>query len=243
MTAKITFGILALTALGFAGCATSKVQIWANSDSNNPKLYTMQLPHYAHIGQTLDFRVTVSPDAASYVVLNFNGQEELLPKVGPGEYGFSRLIDLSCRDMKYPIEIRAYKLVGEADYYTENNQIRKRAAGDPPDELIGQATSRIDCYQSLITIELNTSNGQEPDWSRGQLEVYGPNNQITKVGLGQPGKYGFTALGRDVRGLYAIFYEPLYDQICRTGKTRVVFSVPDPGTGNPITREQWISTP
>lgn len=243
MTAKITFGFLTLVALSLTGCATSQVQIWANSDSNNPKLYTSQIPHYAHIGQTMDFRVTVSPDAAGYVVLNFNGQEELLPKVSPGEYGFSRLIDLSCRGMKYPIEIRAYKVVEQPDYYTEANQIHKRSAGEAPDQLIGRATSRIDCYQSQITIELNTSNGQEPDWSKGQLEIYGPNDQVTKVGLGQPGKYGFTALGRDARGLYAIFYEPLYDQICRTGKTRIVFSVPDPGTGNTLTREQWISTP
>jgi hypothetical protein len=245
MIARIKFSIAALLmGMGLTGCSVCQVQIWANCDSNDTKLYLVQASHYAHIGQTMDFRVTVSPDVAGYVVLDFNGQEEVLPKVGPGEYGFSRQIDISCRGRSYPIEIRAYRAAGQPDYYMDAGHVRKRSSsGDAPDQLVGSARSRLDCYQSQVTIELTTSNGQEPDWSKGQLEVFGDHDKVTKVGLGQPGKSGFTALGRDVYGLYTVFYEPLVDQIHRTGKTRAVFSIPDPSTGKTITREQWISTP
>ena len=243
MTAKIEFVISGLIAVCLTGCSVSQVRVWTNSDSDNPKLYTVQSPHYAHIGQKVDFRVTVSPDVADYVVLNFDGREELLTKVGPGEYGFSWTIDLSCRGRTYMIEARAYRSAGRPDYYREGDQVINRVRDDLPDELVGRGVSRLDCYQSRVTVELKTSNGQEPDWSGGQLEIFGPNGEVRKVGLGRPGYYGFTALGRDARGWYTIFYEPLYDQICWMSRTRIVFSVPDPGTGNPIVCEQWISTP
>jgi hypothetical protein len=237
-------GLLTLCAIWLGGCSTCQVQIWANSDSNDPRNYTLNNPHYAYAGETVNFHIMTQPDIASYVMLKCDGDYDFLPKVGPGEYAFTKTFDPSWRNQHCDIDIRAYRRVGRSDYYQENGKVLKRHDRDEPiDQEIGFASMRLICYQSTVRIKLSTKDKKEPNWSKGELALYGAEDAVSRVQWGRAGSDGFTAIGCDDWGTWIVFYEPKWDEVCRAGRTRVVFSVPDPSTNETITKEIWIDTP
>ena len=230
-------------AICLAGCAGTNVQIWANSDSNNVKNYTMRNPHYVHVGETVDFHVLVSTMKASYVVLKCDGEYFLLPSVVDRDYTFSKTFDESWRGQTCQMEFRAYKTEGQPDYYESNGRVLKREdEAEPVDLEVGFGVMRVICYQSAIRIRVITRENKEPDWTKGDLMI-SADDQVTHVGLGKVGEDGFSAIGGDGHRTWIIFYEPKADQLSRSGRSRVTFTVPDPSTQKTIKEEFWIDTP
>jgi len=215
--------LLFLGVLALAGCSTCQVQIWANSSSDDPNVGSPANPHYFHVGETAQFRVYVQPDAASYVVAEFEGRLAILSKVNPGEYGLTQKFDDLWRDRYFTLEVQAWKQEGKPDILVETGVVRKLPAGnDTPDVLLGQARMQVICYQSKITVKVSPPDKKEPDWSKAGLQIFGLNDKISTVKLGRPGADGFAAIGQDVWGAYTLFYEPRLDQIRRAGKTKAV---------------------
>ena len=229
--------LLAASLLSAVGCAGS-VSIWANVD--NTGQYTNASPHHVHAGETAKFRITVTPDSADYVVASLNGEMLVLPKVAPGQFAFSRKFRQSWRDKTLRVRARAYRQVGRRDFIERRGSVtRTRTQGDQPDQLVGSSSMAVVCYQSKISIRLDTSGGA-PDMSNAQLEIYGPDKKVTRVMFGEPGHVGFVVLGPTAIGNdYVIFYEPQHHQVRQSGRTRVVLK--DPGKG--IAREVSINTP
>jgi len=235
-------GLLLVSLLG--GCSATQIQLWANSDSDDSSLYTQRTPHYVHVGETVQFRVPVQPDNASYVVINLEGQEILAQKVNKGDYAFTWTFDEKRRDRRVYLEARAYRQVEHMDYLNESGRLRKLQAGnDPPDVLLGVVRMQVVCYQSQLVIQLSTPGRVEPNWSRAVLDIYGPKDKVSKVGLGQPGADGFVALGINSAGMFTVMYEPKIGEIRKTGKTKAVLTFPNPSGEGELTKEVWFDTP
>ncbi len=240
----IPFLILGISAVLLPGCSTCQVQIWANSDSDDPNIGSPRNPHYIHVGETVQFRVYVQPDLAAYVLMDIEGQLVMLPKINPGEYALTKQFDDHWRDHDLYLTAVAYRQVGRSDYLTEGTLLRKiNAANDPPDQVLGSGTMKISCYQSKLLIQIKAPATPEPDWSRASLQLYGLNDRLSTIPLGHPGSDGFAALGRDAWGYYNIFYEPRFDQIRRSGKTKAIFTYFDPTTKTTRSAEVWFDTP
>ncbi len=239
---KILFGLAAM--LSIAGCACN-VQIWGNSDSDNLKIFSQRNPHFVHIGEMTEFKVTVNPDIASYLLVDFCGKLSFAKRTGKGEYSFEKSFDEKWRDRNCNVIVRAFKQNGKRDYRTHRGRVVKsKRYNDPPDELLGEASMRIYCYQSKIILKIKTTDEKEPDWPRGRLVIFGSNKKVTVVKYGRPGVDGFTGFGPELfSGAYIVFYEPKSSHVHRTGKTRVKFSIPDPVTRKIITVEDFIDTP
>ncbi len=235
--------LLALLA-NIVGCACN-VQIWGNSDSDDLSSYSRRSPHYIHVGEIVDFKVTVEPDITSYVLVDFCGDIFFAKKVKDGVYSFEKSFDEKWRGRKCNIVVRAFKQNGKRDYRERKGVIKKFVAYmDPPDDVLCQSSMRIYCYQSKIILRVKTSNRKEPDWNYGKLVIFGPEKKVSVIRYGRPGIDGFTAFGPEwSSGAYIVFYEPKADQIHRAGRTKVRFTVPDPGTKKEITVEEYINTP
>ncbi len=233
----------ALWLILLTGCSACQMQLWVNSDTDDPTIFALRNRHYVHVGETTEFRTTIVPDnTATYVILDIDGRREMLSKVNPGEYAFRKTFDEKWLDHTCNIEVRAFLQNGRSDYFIEGSQVRQlNNPDDPPDQMLCLTRTQIVCYQSRLMIKLWTA--AEPDWAKGKLEIFSPDNKVTTLSLGRPDIDGFTVLGRDLSGYYTIFYEPKFNQVRRCGKTKAVFSIPDPKTGSLITREIWIDTP
>ncbi|MFA5865626.1 MAG: hypothetical protein WC975_13185 [Phycisphaerae bacterium] len=238
---KILIGLICPALL--AGCSGSQVQIWANSNSDDPKIYTQQNTHYIHVGEVAQLRIVVQPDIANYVTINLGGQLYMMPKVNPGEYALMKRFDSRWFGVICPVEVQAWRQNGRCDYLIEDNLVRKLATGDdPPDTLLASANTRVCCYQSKVVFDINLPGNKEPDWSKAVLTIFGPENRISTIYQGRVGLEGFTALGRDASGRYTIFYEPNLEQIHKTGKTRMVLTILD-SDNKEQTYEIWLDTP
>jgi hypothetical protein len=239
--------MLLMTVMGIgllSGCSTTKVQLWSNSDSDDPTIYTQKNPHYVHVGETVQFRIPIQSDAVSYGVMDFQGQPYMLQKVNPGDYAFTWRFDETWRDRKGYLEARAYRQVDRPDYLIESGQLRKLQVGsDPADELIGSAGMVIQCYQSRVVLQVQTRGNVEPDWSKAILEIYGPHDNVSKILMGRPGIDGFVAIGKNSAGSFTVLYEPKINQIHKNGKTRAVFICPDPSGQGEVKQEIWFDTP
>ncbi len=238
------FFLLVTAATILTGCSECRVQIWANSDSDDPNIGSPRSPHYVHVGENVQFRVYVQPDAASYVLLDFGGNLYMLPKISPGEYGLTKKFEDSWRDRTCYLTASAYRKLGRSDYMAEGTIVRKmNLENDPADQFLGSGSMSMVCYQSKVVIQIKAAGTTEPDWSKASLRVFGLNNQIFTIPMGQPSSDGFVALGRDAWGYYNIFYEPVFGQIHRTGKTKAIFTYPDPNTKSEQSLEVWFDTP
>lgn len=235
--------ISAVTVVSISGGCACKVSIWANSDSDSTVDYTRSNPHYAHVGETVQFRITVEPDIASYVVMDLGGDVEVLSKVRSGQYALTTTFDDRWRDRSVKLAVRAYKQVGRRDFVKlRGKAIHRPRAGDQADTLLGLARMTVRCYQSRIMFKLSLRGGGEPDWDAARVEVFGSGDKITRVGLGKPGEHGFVVLGVGAfSGKRIVVYEPRHDELRRTGKTKVVFVLPVKG-GQGIREERWIDT-
>jgi len=234
--------VLGLFVLG--GCSTCQVQLWSNSDSDDPTMDTQRNPHYGHVGETVLFRVPVQPDVASYVVMEFQGQLYMCQKVGAGDYLFSWSFDEKWRDTRVLMEARAYRQAGRPDFIVESNRVRRLETGnDPPDELLGAMRMTVQCYQSRIVARVRTPGGAEPDWSKAFFEIYGPGDKVSRVGIGRPGVDGVVALGKDSGGTFTVVFDPTVEQIHKMGKTRAVFVYPDPAGQADLRQDVWFDTP
>jgi hypothetical protein len=243
MKKLVLYPCLLLPAL-LAGCTTCQVQIWANSDSDDPNIGSPRSPHYVHVGETAQFRVYVQPDLAGYVLMDIGGQMMILPRINPGEYALTKKFDENWRDHACYLTARAYRQNGRPDYLVEGAIVRKlNVDNDPPDQLLGTGTMTVSCYQSKIVIRIKAPATPEPDWSKASLQIFGLNNQIATVPFARPGADGFVALGHDTWGYFNIFYEPNDDQVHRTGKTKALFTYPDPKTNTEQKLEVWFDTP
>jgi hypothetical protein len=142
------------------------------------------------------------------------------------------------------VNVQAFLQNGRSDYFLDNGKIKYLpTVDDPADVLLGSGNIRIWCYQSKIVVRFRTSNGAEPDWSKGQLQIFGVHDNVTTLKLGQPGVDGFSAIGKDTGWYYTVFYQPKLEQIRKSGKTKVLFTIPDPTTQNQIHQEIQIDTP
>jgi hypothetical protein len=234
----VFMGLMVLT-----GCSECRVQVWANSNSDDANVGSSSSPHYVHVGETVQFRVYVQPDAASYVLMDFGGNMYMLPRVSPGEYGLTKKFDDSWRDRTCYITASAYRKLGRSDYMAEGTIVRKMdIENDPADQFLGSGSMSVVCYQSKVVIRIKAGN-PEPDWSKASLRIFGLNNQVFTIPMGRPTSDGFVALGQDTWGYYNIFYEPSFNQIHRTGKTRAIFTYPDSNAKNEQTLELWFDTP
>ncbi len=238
----VLIGISVLIHLG--GCACS-VQIWGNSDSDDLANYSRRNPHYVHVGEITDFKVTLEPDIASYVIVDFCGNLFFAKKTKAGVYSFEKSFDEKWRGRKCNVVVRAFRQNGKRDYRERKGIVKKFVPYmDPPDDLLCQATMQIYCYQSKIILKVRTSNRKEPNWNYGKLMIFGPDEKVSVIKYGKPGIDGFTAFGPEwSSGAYIVFYEPKADQVHRFGRTHVRFTVPDPKTKKKITVEGYISTP
>lgn len=227
-----------------AGCA-SQVQIWANSDSDDIYKFSTRSPHFIHIGETVKFNITITPDIGTYTILDFCGKRQFLERTKEGQYSFTYTFGEDWRDRSCTIFVRTYKQNGNRDFILKEDMlVPANTPQDQPDELLGEAAMNIVCYQSKIIIKFNTSDGSEPNWEEGKLYIYGPGDRKTLVTHGKEGKDGFTGIGPELgSGKYILFYEPKYWQVRRTGTTRVLFTIKDPNTLKPIEIEQFINTP
>ena len=159
---KIIFILTAI--VYFTGCSACSVQIWANSDSKDPRMYTRKNPHYVHVQEPMDFRILVIPDNADYVLMNIGSQLFMPQKVNAGEYALARLFDSSCRDMDFLIEAKAYRQNANPDYRNENGILRKTSDTiDQPDTLLASTFMHVSCYQSKILLNLRLPGTSEPD--------------------------------------------------------------------------------
>lgn len=211
-----------------AGCA-SQVQIWANSDSNDLKEYAQTNPHYVHVGETIRFRVTMAaPGMASYLVVEFDGEVDLVDESAVGEYAFSETFGDEFRGRTVPLKVRAYQQVGKRDYLKRASKVLYTpVAHDGVDKMVGSAVLRIHCYQSKIAMNLKL--GAEPDWEKGTLSIFGPAGKTAQVKLGKMGRHGFAVVGvAAFGGGYVLFYEPRHDEVQRAGITRAVFTLAGP---------------
>ncbi len=236
--------LLALVLLLSSGCAT-QMQIWANSDSDDTHKFSTRTPHYIHIGETVDFQITVEPDIASYVIMDFCGQRKFLKRIEPGRYSFTYTFGEKWRDRRCNIVVRAYKQNGRRDFGLRKGVLQRvQSSYDESDELLGQASMYLICYQSKVIIKFHTTNNKEPNWQTGRLYIYGPKGKKTLITYGSAGKDGFSGFGPELgSGKYILFYEPKYWQVHRAGQTKVLFKIKDPGTKRFITIEQLINTP
>ncbi len=247
MQSKILTGRLILFSsvlMIFSGCA-AQVHIWANSDSDDAKVFSMRSPHHIHIGELVQFQITVKPDIASYVLMDFGGKLQILAKTAPGQYSFNKSFGEKWRDRRATVVVRAFRTIGKRDYVKVNKFVRKNhLKDDPPDELLGAASMQIVCYQSKVILKFSTVNNKEPDWNTGKLLIYGRGNKVSKIPLGHPGVDGFTALGTELgSNKYIIFYEPRQNQVHKTGTTKVEFTIIDPTTKKTIRQDMLIQTP
>jgi len=226
-----------------AGCAAN-VQIWGNSDADSLVDYTARNPHYVHVGETTQFRVTVEPDIASYVTMKFGDKLSILRQARPGQYAFNYHFDQRWLNRSTRLEVRAYKQVGRRDFVRlQGRVLPRRRTGDDPDRLLGTAAMTVRCYQSKMTLKLAIPRQAKPIWEKARLEIFGPRGRVTRVGPGKPGEHGFTVLGIEaLSNKHVVLYEPTYDQVRRTGKTKAVLVVPTTG-GRTIRQETWIDTP
>lgn len=225
-------------ALG-GGCAC-QVRVWANSDTDDPRDYTVSSPHYIHVGETTQFRVTVEPDIADYVLMDFGGSLATLNRVGPGQYAYSKRFD---RAAKEKVSVKAYRQVGRRDVVERRGRIvRQKRFGDDADQVLGSGNMVVRCYQSKVAIRVPGTGKGEPDWARGRLEILGPGAKVTRVGYGASGKGGFVVLGPTAVGKkYVVYYQPKHDQVRRAGQTQVVFTFVD-GQGKKIVKNAFIDT-
>jgi hypothetical protein len=225
------------------GCTGSQIQIWGNSDVNRPQEYILRGLHPVHAGKTINFRILVQPDTATYILVKFGDEYELASRLDKGEYAFSKELDSSWRDQTINIIVKAYHQEGRPDFYMENGRIKERKnINEPTDMETGSSTTQVRCYQSVVKVSFTTQNRKEPDWTKAQMKIHGHDNKITVVRQGRAGVEGFTALGCDAWGTWTVFYEPKWDEIC-VGKTYVEFIVPDPTSGKEIKKDYWIDTP
>lgn len=225
-----------------AGCSTCRVEAWGNSDSDDPQVYSPRVVHHVHVGEIAQFRILVQPDVAAYVVMECGGQTYMLEKVEPG-YAFAKRFDERWLDRPCSMEARAYKQIGKPDYLVEGGTARKLEGNDPPDQLLGIVRFQVICYQSRIVIPVTTPDGREPDWTKATLEIFGADNRVATLKLARNGSEGFTALGRNAWGEYPVFYEPKFDLVRRTGKTRAVLTYRDAAGQKELKREIWFDTP
>ena len=231
--------LVSLAAL--AGCAC-QVQVWANSDSDSPMDYTRTSPHHVHVGETTQFRITVDPDIASYVLVDFDGKLRLPNKIRPGQYSYSHYFGKGWPNRSAKINVRAYKQVGRRDYVRRGGRLIRRARSrDEPDEMIGASSMTIRCYQAKVIMKVRPPGGVTPNWRKAWLEITGPNGKGRRVRFGQSGRHGFTVLGPAVGGGYVVFYEPKHGEVRPVGRTKVVLRIPLPG-GKEFRQEAWISS-
>lgn len=230
-----------LTVVMTAGCV-SEVHIWANSDAGSPDEYSRVSPQRVYIGETMQFRVTVQPDVASYVLLDFEGQQHILSRIREGEYSYSHYFGEDWRRRVAKLDVRAYRQRGRRDYVREGERIVHRLRqGDDPDELVGSASMTLRCYQATVSMRVHLPNGVKPDWEKAWLELTGRDGHVKRVTLGQPGQHGFIVLGPSAFGEdYTVFYEPRHDEVQTTGKTKVVFKMPL-SNGTQYKQEQQIT--
>ena len=233
----------AAAGLPVAGGCAAQVSVWGNSDSLNPKDYTQTSPHYVHVGETAQFRVTVEPDIADYVVLEINGEAHLLNRVATGQYAFSKHFDQALLNKTLRAQAKAYRQQGRRDYVETRGRIVKRStASDPSDELLGAGSMMIKCYQSKVVIKFTPDGRSAPDWRQGTLELFDETGKAVRVAYGQPGRHGFVVLGPEAfGGEYVVYYEPEFDEVRRSGKTRAVFTVPG-APGQTIQVETEVET-
>jgi len=241
-TTPLTASAAVVLVVSLTGCASSSVQLWANSSVVDPKDYTRSNPQNVHVGETTQFRVVVEPDVASYVMIDFAGESYLLEKGGAGLYAFNRQFTETWRDRSVQIEARAFRQHGQPDYALINGKVaRSSKPTDPSDEFLGTSTMTVECYQSTVIMHVGLAS--EPDWTQGVLEIFGPGGKITKIGLASRGRRGFIVAGKSAStGTYVVFYEPAASEIFRTGRTRAVFGIPD-ARGQINQWETWFDTP
>jgi hypothetical protein len=234
--------MLALAALG-GGC-THHAQLWANSDSDDPKSYSTASPQHVHVGETVQFRVTIEPDDIDYIVLDFDGELDLPSKVVNGQYAFTKQIPQSWRGRTVTVTARVYRKFGKPDYYEQQGRLVYRAAKyDDADQVLATSSLAIACYQTTVDITIAGQRSRAPNLDQAYLLIYGPDGKVTRVNKSLPGQHGFVVLGPlAMSSNYAVHYEPKWDEVRRSGKTRVVLKSATSGGGSETLGEMWIVT-
>lgn len=222
-----------------SGCAQS-VGITGSSAGSGQR--ARQNPHFVHVGERVDF-VIDPPEDCSYVLVDFCGQEILLDQHDGKKFTFDKLFDQSWADKNCLIRARAYKTQGHIDVLGPDSSgkvLKRNRQDDPADLLLGQGYMQLRCYQSQIRLTLRPSRNVR--WERGILKITGQDNRVWLIRQAQFGREGFTVLGPNTGGNYIVFYEPRANQINRSGKTEVIFTVPD-GPNRTIHRKILLRTP
>lgn len=231
---SLTFGPIAsaicasVLALAMGSGCMSQVRLWSNADSDNPHDYTPRSPQYVHVGEIVQFRVTVEPDDADYVLLRIGKEVRLLNRASPGQYSFSKQFDKSWANRTAKLQVQAFKQIGRRDFVKIRSEVIKRPARvDERDRNLGSASMTVNCYQSKVVIKVKIAGTVEPDWRRATLELFNAKGKPIRVGYGKPGQHGFVVLGpKAFGGEYVIYYEPKYNEVRKTGQTPVLFSLP-----------------
>ncbi len=201
-----------------------------------------QNPHFVQVGERVDFTIE-APEDCSYVLVDFCGHQILLDQRDGEKFTFDKLFDQSWAEKNCQIRARAYKQQGRMDVVGPDSSgklLKLTRQDDPADLLLGQGYMQVRCYQSQIRLTLRPSDNVR--WERGILKIIGRDSRVWLIRQAQFGREGFTVLGPNGGGNYIVFYEPRARQLNRSGRTEVIFTVPD-GPDQTIHRKILLRTP
>ncbi len=225
ISAKLTAVIVCVL---LTGCS-AHVRLWGNSDTNKGDQFGLSTPHYVHVGETVEFLITVEPpNDADYAIIKLNNQIKYLKELVQGEQTFERTYDRYYQDRTEKITVQVYRRRGRRDYASVRGSITRRSPQiDQVDTLLGSASMNVKCYQSKIRLQVVPPSGSTPLWKQAVLEIEDNDGNINKVRYGRQGERGFIVLGPEAIGsAWYVYYEPTIDQIKHAGYTPVTFELP-----------------
>ena len=104
---------------------------------------------------------------------------------------------------------------------------------DHADHLVADDELEILIYKSRIDLPVKLP-GSDLSLAAGKLEIGTGGKTVTVLSEGQRGS-GYTHAGPDDQGHYHVLYEPLAEQLHKSGTTPIRFTVPDSGGREHVT--------
>ena len=243
---RIVILLAAIICAAAPGCTyITTARLWADTALDDGRLST-EARQWAYDGEPVTFDLECDPGAVNFIVFGVDGEETVVTvPESAGHYRWQRAFRCGDEPKTYEVYAMPMLIRGKCDWVYDSAKdawmFYPGRLETPDVQTARERTVRVTCYRRTVRFRFPARGGQPKDLALVFVKADGERIPIRRADP-KTDERGFRLVGPDADGMCTVICTPVYQEVNRSGTTRVDLVVEHAdGTNEEFT--QAIDTP